>query len=234
MIGAPLRLETPEGIDLELRPAGPAPRGLAMVIDATITQTAVTAVGIGFLLTGEAGLGLYLVLLFVVEWFYPVLFEVLRDGQTPGKRVVGLRVVNGDATPIGWSASIVRNLLRSADFFPLFYMGGLTSMLLSQRFQRLGDLAAETLVVHTHIDPAASPVTAEMDSIARDLGARTAPVPLSSADQRALLDFADRREELSVERAIELSDILEPITDARGEAGLRESLRIANGIAGRA
>ncbi|MAG32641.1 MAG: RDD family protein [Deltaproteobacteria bacterium] len=232
MIGAALRLETPEGIDLELSPAGPAPRGLAILIDGAITQIGTTIALLLLSLGGSAGVGLYLILLFLVEWFYPVLFEVLRGGQTPGKKMIGLRVVNADATPIGWNASIVRNLLRVVDFFPLFYVGGIVSMLISSRYQRLGDLAADTLVVH-----AARMEDLGLGLLAADddrLGARIAPVSLSAADQRAILAYAERRSDLSLERAVELSNVLEPLTGARGDEGMREVVRIANGIVGRA
>jgi uncharacterized RDD family membrane protein YckC len=224
-------LETPEGIDLEVSPAGPVPRGLAIMVDGVITQTGTLVIGLLLGLAGNAGVGIYLLLLFLVEWFYPVLFEVLRGGQTPGKKAFSLRVVNADATPICWNASLLRNLLRVVDVFPVFYLAGVTSMVLSGRFQRLGDLAAHTLVVHTHAREAA----AEEVTIfgANDLGARPAAVSLAAADQRALLGYAERQAELSLERAIELSDILEPLTSHRGEEGRLELIRIANGIAGR-
>lgn len=232
MIGAALRLETPEGIDLEVSPAGPVPRGLAILIDGTITQasTAVTAILLSF--AGNAGMGLYLILLFLVEWFYPVLFEVLRGGQTPGKKLMGLRVVNADATPIGWNGSIVRNLLRTADFFPLLYVGGVVSMLVSSRYQRLGDLAADTLVVH--VVPSEELALGALAPDDDELGTRMPSIPLTPADQRAILAFAERRSDLSVERAVEIANVLEPVTGARDEAGMREVVRIANGIVGQA
>lgn len=167
---------------------------------------------------------------FLIEWFYPVLFEVLRAGRTPGKAALGLRVVNANATPIGWNASLIRNLLRTVDFLPLLYLGGLVSMLLTQRFQRLGDLAADTLVVHAG-HPAVG--AGEPEEVAAGLGARPAPIALAPAEQRALLAFAERRGALSPERAVELADILEPLARARGDEGLATLLRIANGIAGR-
>ncbi len=230
MIGGAIQLETPEGIDLEIEPAGPVPRGLAILIDGTITMTASTVLLISFSLAGAAGYGVFLLAYFLIEWFYPVLFEVLRSGQTPGKRALGLRVVHSDATPIGWNASLIRNLLRTVDFFPLFYLAGLVSMLVGREFRRLGDLAARTLVIHSRglEDLAAD----SGESAHASLGTRTVAVPLSPPDQRALLAYAERHRELSVERAIELADVLEPLTQARGEAGLREVLRVAAGIAG--
>ena len=122
MIDTTIHLETPEGIDLVISPAGPIARGLAMSIDFMIRQTASMAVLIGLSFAGQAGIGIYFILLFLSEWFYPVFFEVLGHGQTPGKRALGLRVIHRDGTPIGWSTSIVRNLLLIVDFLPLFYI----------------------------------------------------------------------------------------------------------------
>ena len=234
MTGSTLRLETPEGIDLEVSPAGPVPRGLAIMVDGVITQTGTLVIGLLLGLAGNAGVGIYLLVLFLVEWFYPVLFEVLRGGQTPGKKAFSLRVVNADATPIGWNASLLRNLLRVVDVFPVFYLAGMTSMMLNGRFQRLGDLAAHTLVVYAHArKPAAEAVEGDMAFGTHAIGARPPPVSLAAADQRALLGYAERQADLSLERAIELSDLLEPLTRHQGEEGRLELIRIANGIAGR-
>lgn len=229
-VGAVLRLETPEGIDIEVSPAGPVPRGLALSVDESITQIGCLIVLMVLAIGGNAGLGVYLVIYFVVEWFYPVLFEVLRGGQTPGKKMFGLRVVNADATPIGWNASLIRNLLRVVDLFPGFYIGGLVCMCLTRRFQRLGDLAANTLVVHA--EQGAEGDSRLTPSALERLGTRRPPVGLTPQDQRAFLAYAERHAELSVERAIELADVLEPLTGARGDEGMREVIRIANGIAG--
>src|SRR5512143_1036292 len=139
--------ETPEGIELGLRVAGPLPRALAWVIDALIRYGGLFIVSIALSILGEFGFGLFLILLFLVEWFYPVLFEVSR-GATPGKKMMGLAVVHDNGTPIGWPASMIRNLLRVIDFFPLMYGTGLLSMLINRQFKRLGDLAAGTLVVY--------------------------------------------------------------------------------------
>jgi len=219
------RVETPEGIELEIRPAGPVGRGLAYSIDLLIRFGIWTAVSIPMQMTGELGLGLLLLLAFCLEWFYPVLFEVKAGGRTPGKRMLDLQVVNVDATPTGWTASIVRNLLRVADFFPLFYVAGLVSMICSDRFQRLGDVAAGTIVIHQRKEKGDGALALTTDS------SRPAPVALRPDEQRALVDFADRQAALSEDRRIELADILTPLTDARGADGLRELLRIARGVA---
>ena len=111
-------VETPEAIDLTANLAGPLARTLAYSIDLCI-RTGVSTVAIIILaFMNEAGWGVFLIVSFLLEWFYPVLFEVLRQGQTPGKKWLGLAVVNDDLTPITWSSSIIRNLLRAVDILP--------------------------------------------------------------------------------------------------------------------
>lgn len=207
-------------------PAGPIVRGLALMFDILIRQTLAGFIGAGLASLGGTGLGVYFIVAFLAEWFYPVVFEVLENGQTPGKRSMNLRVINMDGTPIGWSASILRNLLRFADFFPFFYLLGVTCMLTTSHFQRVGDLAAGTLVVHVK-RAGKSPEGVEVE------GDRALSVALEPEEQRSILNFAERSAELSAERNAELAEILEPLTGRTGAAGTSELLRIANGLAGR-
>ena len=227
-----VRLETPEGIDLALRPAGPVARALALLLDMVFRQVGLAIVAIPLFGLGRLGIGFYLILFFAVEWFYPVLFEVLGEGQTPGKRSVGLRVVNSDGTPIGWGPSIVRNLLLAADFAPVAYVGGMLCMTLAPRFQRLGDLAAGTLVVHTAPPPSRRGAAAAKPSRSA-LTPRVLVPPIDPQAQRTVLSFAERHHELSEARAAELAEILEPMLGARGPDAVREVLRVADGIEGR-
>ena len=143
-------VQTPEGVDLALPVAGPAPRGLACGLDLVLQGVVLSSAQTLLFSAGQTGfaIGLYLIAAFLTVWFYPVLFEVLGRGQTPGKRIVGIRVVHEDGTPIGWSASVLRNFLLVADFLPLLYLAGVVSMCVDSSFRRLGDLAAGTLVVH--------------------------------------------------------------------------------------
>ena len=226
MIDTLYHLETPEGISLHISPAGPIARSLAFGIDWAIRLLTIAVIAVPIRLIGDAGIGILMISFFLLEWFYPVAFEVLGGGQTPGKRAFGLRVVNLDGTPIGWNASLVRNLLRFADFLPALYAVGLVSVLCTENFQRLGDLAAGTLVITLDQPGRASPgQTIE--------GAKVSSIPLFADDERAVLAFAERSGELSEERMIELAAILEPVTAGRGAEGARELLQIANGLAGR-
>ena len=86
---------------------------------------------------GELGRGLLLIAYFLLEWLYPVLFEGY-SGRTPGKVVMNLRVVSSSGLPLSWAGTTLRNLIRVVDFLPFLYLGGLISMLLNGRFQRLG------------------------------------------------------------------------------------------------
>lgn len=217
------RYETPEGIELELRTVGPVPRALAWMIDSAIRLLLYIAAATLFLSFGGIGLGLTLILLFLVEWFYPVLFEVYR-GRTPGKQLLGLQVIHDNGTPIGWSASLLRNLLRAVDFLPLFYSFGLLTMLANRDFKRLGDLAAGTLVVYRELPSTRlSPPPAE-------------PIPpppgLGVDDQQILLDFGERSTRLSQPRSEELANLLREVSGASGEAGVTRLLGYANWLAG--
>jgi uncharacterized RDD family membrane protein YckC len=155
------------------------------------------------------GLGLLFLGVFLLEWLYPVYFE-LRFGATPGKRAMGLAVVADDGTPLTPAASLIRNLLRVVDFLPLAYGAGLVCTLVDRNFRRLGDLAAGSLVVHAR---SATP--------ARDIS-RTQPVAppftLPMELQLAILDYAERRRRLSPERRAELAEILRPLHGQRGHA----------------
>ena len=110
-----LRIETPEGIDLWLRPAGVIPRALAFGIDLLIRGALILTLIMLLAPLRQLGEGLLLILLFLLNWWYMVLFEVLNQGRSPGKKLLKLRVVQEDGTPIGWANSLLRNLLRFSE-----------------------------------------------------------------------------------------------------------------------
>ncbi|HSJ99116.1 MAG TPA: RDD family protein [Myxococcota bacterium] len=192
-------VETPEGVRVALRLAGPVPRALAFLVDGSLRSVGYLLAGITFAVTlPQLGMPLLVLVVFVGEWFYPVLFEVLADGQTVGKRAVGIRVVHEDGTRIRWSASLLRNLLLWADGLPGTYAVGLVSMLASEQFRRLGDLAAGTLVIHTSPPPRASGALPEVVPL-------PPPVPLGVEQQRAVVSYAERAALFSPARADELA-----------------------------
>lgn len=218
-------VETPEGIALRLDTAGVWPRAAAWVIDFLIRAGALMLASMLLAFLDETGVGLYLLLLFTLFWLYPILFEVLRDGQTIGKRVIGLRVVNGNGTPVTWLASIVRNLMRTVDMLPFGYGFGLIAGLIDPQGRRLGDLVAGTVVVHVHA--AAAPVALSA------VPALPAPVALSREEKAVLVAFAERSPRLTGERQQELAELLPALTQARGALAVQRLLGIAHGLLGR-
>lgn len=198
--------ETPEGVELELRAAGPAVRAAAWAVDGVIRLIMLFVCMIPLGMLGRTGMAIYLVVLFLLLWIYPVFFEAKR-GATPGKSAFGLRVVHVDGTPVGWPAAFVRNILRAADLLPMGYAVGLVTMLVQPGFRRLGDLAAGTLVIHVERERRRH----------ETLPAEPVPVavPLRPEEQRALADFAARAHALGPSRAAELAGTLEPLTGHR-------------------
>jgi len=203
MIDTLRTVQTPEGIDLHLPVAGLVPRSLAWLIDALIRLLIYSGLATVLLVFGDTGAGLFLLAAFVVEWFYPVLFEVLRDGQTPGKRSYGIKVLHDDGTPIGWSASLIRNLLRVVDFLPIMYGFGIASIMLNRDFKRLGDLAAGSIVVYRD-----TPLPVPKLSVSRS---SRPPFPLNLDEQQAIMAFAERSPGLTRERAEELAQLTGPL-----------------------
>jgi len=166
-----LTIETPEQIALEFPLAGVGSRFLAIAWD-TLLQTLLVAgiviaaliirffalppAGAGSLGTWTVAVGLAIVFLIYSAYF--AVFEALWNGQTPGKRLVGLRVIDVTGRPVTVYAVIIRNLLRLVDQLPGFYALAIASVLLTERNQRLGDLAAGTVVVHDRVEsPVATP-----------------------------------------------------------------------------
>ena len=143
-------IATPEGVELRLRLAGVGSRFAAGMIDFAIKGALVLVVALVFgltlgdvpaLIVSAAGLLFAMVL-------FDILFEVRSAGRTPGKRALGRRVVLADGRPVGLRASAVRNLLRLIEGLPLSYVPAIVSILVTRSNQRLGDLAAGTVVVH--------------------------------------------------------------------------------------
>lgn len=218
-------VETPEGIEFTASVVGPLPRTLAYCIDFSWRLLIYLTLAIAMMFAGDVGLGFFLVTAFLLEWFYPVFFEVFKNGQTPGKKSMGIQVVNDDLTPISWANSVIRNLLRAVDYFPIFYLFGLVTMILNRKFQRLGDLAAGTLVVYCNKDRAI-----KLDDSILSVAPET---PLTLEERQAISNFVTRSEILSKARQQELSDILCPITDEKGEEGLQKAKSIGAWLLGK-
>lgn len=217
---------TPEGIELSLRLAGPPARASALMLDLAIRGAILLALSVILGPTGRFGTGLVLIAWFFLEWLFPAVCEVYFGGATPGKKALGLVVLHDDGTPVQWPSALIRNLLRAVDFLPFAYGFGLASMLANRDFKRLGDIVAGTVVVYRDSAAAGSTVPAFAPS---------APgITLSLAEQRAVLDYAERAESLTLERAEELAALATPLTGSGGGAAAKERLlRIANYLLGR-
>jgi uncharacterized RDD family membrane protein YckC len=220
------RIGTPEGIELTLRVAGPVPRALAWVLDLLIRGIMLFVIALGAGALGEFGAAIMMLSMFLLEWLYPAWFEVNWSGATPGKRALGLMVLHDDGTPVRWSAALTRNLLRALDFLPFMYFLGYCAMVSNRDFKRLGDLAANTLVVYREEKPRALKIP-EATPFAP-------PFPLSAGEQRTVLDFAERSARLTPERSAELAEIAASLTAGRtGEAATGRLVALANHLMGR-
>lgn len=218
------KVETPEAIDLTLRPASLVPRALAFGIDLAIRGVLLLLMFFLLELLGKFGKGLAAMAMFMLTWWYMVLFEVLNQGRSPGKQLIGLRVVHDDGTPVGWAASLTRNLLRFVDFLPFAYGLGILSSLSHPAFKRLGDLAAGTLVVYQDTS-AARPQLPEAEPL-------RAPFHMTLAEQRAVLAFAERQSGLSSARSQEVAALLAEPLQVPPEQAQAQLNGIARGLLG--
>ncbi len=143
------RIVTPEHVVIRLTPAGPGSRLAALLLDSVLllTVSATVLKVLDGLLPGAISGAIGASVFFVFQWGYHVYFETRHQGRSPGKRAVGLRVVDGRGLPITVQQSFVRNILRALDFAPSSYGVGGIVCLLDPDGRRLGDLAADTLVV---------------------------------------------------------------------------------------
>ena len=227
MLDTTRRVATPEGIELTLHLAGPVPRALAWTIDFFIRIGIVVVVMIPALQLGRMGWGIVLITAFFVEWLLPAWFEATWHGQTLGKRALGLVVLNDDGTPVRWPAALTRNLLRAADFLPFFYGLGLIAMLANRDFKRLGDLAAGTVVVYQPERRVAAKKIPEAPAV-------VPPIALQLAEQRAILELAERSATLTQERFEELAELPTPLVgNLDGTRAAARLIGMANYISGR-
>jgi uncharacterized RDD family membrane protein YckC len=139
---------TPEHVEIRLQPAGLGSRFLAITIDVLLT---VCLSGMLLMLFSQLptalGIPLWITATFVVTWGYPIYFEARHNGRSPGKRALRLRVVDGRGLPLTLGQCFVRNVVRVLDSAPAFYGLGALASLLDPHRRRLGDIAADTLVV---------------------------------------------------------------------------------------
>jgi len=251
-------IEIAEGVEIRLRVAGPAVRGLALLIDAVIKIGILIGIAIILSLFGvslsmmdsDLGTGvregMMRLLTFFMEWFYFTAFEASRWGATPGKRIMGLRVVQKSGAAVTLPQAVMRNLLRAADALPvlflplgivmlpvMIYAMGFVSCLFTKRFQRLGDIVAGTVVAYVDAEHAPARAKAIKGAPAQEAAALAplAPAcPVTREEQEAIVNFSERLNDWSTARQAELANHAEPLTHATGERGIQKLLAIAQWI----
>lgn len=177
-----LNIDTPENVVFGYEVVGIGSRFLAALIDTTIIGLLLLATNAILILVFVGGfndlssassfvLAVLSLLSFAFFWGYYIFFEMTWNGSLPGKRQVGIRVIRADGTPITLAESVIRNLVRLVDFLPGAYGLGLVTMFIDSKARRLGDLAANTLVVRVQ-------TAVSLESLAK---AATASNPVVSA-----------------------------------------------------
>jgi uncharacterized RDD family membrane protein YckC len=207
-----LVLQTPEGVRFRYRLAGPAARFLAVSIDlATIMFISSSITSLGYLLgaiSSDVVAAAQYVAYFVITFGYSILFEWLWRGQTIGKRVLKLRVVDADGLRLTSSQIIIRNLLRLVDLLPIGYTVGGVCLLFSSKLQRLGDLAANTVVIRidTRVRPDLTPILGDSYNSLRahpHLAARLRQ-SVDPAEAQIALEAVLRRDKLDAAARVQL------------------------------
>ncbi|HUP59485.1 MAG TPA: RDD family protein [Thermoanaerobaculia bacterium] len=144
-----LTIVTPEHVHIRLEPAGVGSRFLATVVDSFIVHGAATLILVilALALPGRIAAAIFITVNFVLAWSWHVFFETRKQGRTPGKRALGIRVIDARGLPVSLYQSLVRNITRVLDFAPAFYGIAAISALASASHRRLGDVVADTLVI---------------------------------------------------------------------------------------
>jgi uncharacterized RDD family membrane protein YckC len=224
MASAEYSVLTPERVNLQYDIAGIGSRGAAAMVDTAIQGVALVvvllagsaAVGLGASLApvalGRSG-GVALVALFVLALFaitngYYMLFEILWSGQTPGKRLVGVRVLRENGYSIRPIDAVIRNVVRIVDWLPLLYGVGVLTMLLNNRSRRLGDFASGTIVVREASRGRVSSVPVSMARVSESV---SRGVALSSVDATLVRDFLVRRGSMN---AASRADVAQRLAEA--------------------
>jgi len=241
-------IETPENVELEQRLAGIGSRFLAGLVDNLLLVGLFAILFIILLLSGanpirlRGGLSLvhnwalamFIVVMFLLYWGYFVFFEMVTNGQSPGKKRLNIRVVKQGGGAITFTDIAIRSLLRAVDGLLLYVVAGL-SMFVTKRCQRLGDLAAGTVVVSEQT----ADYSARADKPTRTEWEHT-PTPdqlratgLEPEEYRVLANYWARRHELTVEaRCRLLPRLLRPILDREGVSLPDEAIETLEGFVG--
>ena len=208
-------ITTPEGVRLDLTVAGMGSRIAAATIDFFLQAIVMIVAIIAIASAGFDGdstvllIGLLSLLGFLVFFGYPILTEVLWEGKSVGKAAVGLRVVRTDGGGIGFVASLIRNVLRLVDFLPSAYGVGFVVAMINDKGQRLGDLAADTIVVRQPKVKASTSRAALFNFNLPPPAAVPWDVSAVTPDEvAALRHYAERRQSLELPNRARLADTL--------------------------
>ncbi|QDV28383.1 RDD family protein [Planctopirus ephydatiae] len=238
-----VRLETPENVRLAYQLAGPALRSAAYAIDCLFRVLLITALLIGACLIAAIlpgfTIGGILLALFFIEWLYYIVQEGFWNGYSMGKWLVGIRVIHTSGAPLTFWGAVLRNLLRVADMLPIamvfedvawlgilpFYGPGLLAMSMTQKFQRLGDLAAGTMVVQVHpiVLPKQPMILDHIAPITRYESNGFIP---TQAQLSTIAEFLGRRSKLTYQRGHQLaSELADTLAERMEFTGDREQVR---------
>lgn len=204
-----LNINTPENVAFGYSVAGIGSRFLAALIDTALIFFLQIIIFLPLLyFVGMDGLrgeninawivALFSFLAFIFFWGYYIFFELAWNGQSPGKRIVGLRVVRSDGTPITLYETLIRNLMRLIDILPTAYGVGVIAMFIDSKSRRLGDMAGSTLVVHVRKALALDSISVSQNKhLVPGAGSSLFPVErLTNADLQLLEDYILRRDQL--------------------------------------
>jgi uncharacterized RDD family membrane protein YckC len=190
-------IATPEGVSLDLVLAGAGSRFVARLLDTLIQVGIIIALGVVIYAVDAPGIvrAVARVLVFLVLFAYDIPFEVRNGGRTIGKSAAGIRVTAANGEPVSFLASAIRNIMRIVDFLPALYMLGVIAIVTTRDDQRLGDVAAATIVVRDRFPglarTTAAPATVPVEAVA------TWDVSSVDADELATIQqFLDRRLDL--------------------------------------
>jgi len=217
-----LVVATPEQVAFRFETAGLGSRFAAQLLDLLVLTAILVSLGLAGIglaaVTGQVGPGLlvFVVLGFASFWAYWILPEALWSGQTVGKYVLHLRVIDARGGPITAGQAVIRNLLRVVDFLPWSYALGTVVMFGTVRSQRLGDLAAGTIVIRERSAVRLDDLVAEAEAEAAG-GPRIASRPAPRLDPRLhrfVQAYAQRRPDLPPERRAQLAREVEPALQA--------------------
>jgi|Deesub1362B_J571_1020462.scaffolds.fasta_scaffold05809_3 uncharacterized RDD family membrane protein YckC len=219
-----LTIMTPEHVGIRFLLAGLGSRSLAFLLDSLFRILFITALVVLGLILGHfipaldpTGtlmrlsatwlVALGVLVYTVIDLGYFLLFEGFWEGQTPGKRILGLRVIRVDGRPIGWTESALRNLLRAVDLLAGLYPLGLLLMFLTPRCQRLGDMAAGTVVV---AEPKEAPpvMAGEPSEEGRFSTSGVDVTRMEAKDYRVIRRFLQRRNTLEATHRSQIARVL--------------------------